>query len=73
MLGKSFPMALLALAACGDSSPATPEAPTTPSADAPPGAPDAPVAKNPHVLWLNGINGSESNLNLVAVGPPNPF
>jgi len=28
---------------------------------------------NPPRLWLAGINGSESNLQLVGIGPPDPF
>ena len=40
--------------------------------DATPG-PDATPAANPARLWLHGIGGSESNLELIADGPPNPF
>ena len=32
-----------------------------------------PAGPNPPRLWLAGINGSESNLQLVAAGPPSPF
>ena len=59
-------VAFAALAACS-SDPAAPGA-----ADAPASVPDGPP-KNPSVLWLAGINGSESNLELRANGPPSPF
>ena len=67
-------LAVAALAACS-SDPAQPGSADAPAslADSPPGAPDAPAPKNPPVLWLAGINGSESNLELRANGPPNPF
>ena len=59
-------IAFAALAACSSDPAAPPDAPL-------PGAPDAPPARNPSVLWLAGINGSESNLELRADGPPSPF
>ena len=32
-----------------------------------------PSGPNPTRLWLAGIGGSESNLQLVESGPPDPF
>jgi hypothetical protein len=57
---------LAALAACSSDAPLSADAPTT-------GTPDGPPAKNPAVLWLAGINGSEVNLELRADGPPSPY
>ena len=37
------------------------------------GGPDASLTLNPPRLWLAGINGSESNLELIETGPPSPF
>jgi hypothetical protein len=34
---------------------------------------DAPVIANASMLWLHGVNGSESNLELIPTGPPPPF
>ena len=65
-----------ALAACGDdpagapdAAPLVADAAQTPDAS---GA-DAGAATNPKRLWLHGINGSESNLELIPEGPPSPF
>jgi len=32
-----------------------------------------PTGPNPTRLWLAGIDGSESNLQLVESGPPDPY
>lgn len=65
-------LAVAALAACSSDATLVSDAPV-PIPDSPPGAPDAPAPKNPPVLWLAGIGSSESNLELRANGPPNPF
>lgn len=72
-------LAVAALAACSADAtivadaPVVADAPIVPIPDSPPGTPDAPAPKNPPVLWLAGINGSESNLELRANGPPSPY
>ena len=48
---------LLLLATCGGTTGGTTDA----------------LAGNPPRLWLAGINGSESNLQLIESGPPGPF
>jgi len=68
--------------------PGDPDAAATPdagevdaAADAAPAVDAAPAdagsvdagATNPPMLWLAGINGSESHLELIDTGPPNPF
>lgn len=65
-------LAVAALAACSSDATLVADAPAS-VADSPPSAPDAPAPKNPPVLWLAGIGGSESNLELRANGPPSPF
>jgi len=66
-------LAFAALAACSSDAAGPADAPIGPVADSPPGAPDAALPKNPAVLWLAGIGGSESNLELRANGPPSPY
>jgi hypothetical protein len=54
-------LALVLLASCASDDPVT-------------GPADAPLAQqNPRMLWLAGVNGSESHLELVETGPPSPF
>ncbi len=60
-MSRTAALALLVLASCAD------DATVQVTADAP------AQNGNARMLWLAGVNGSESHLELVDTGPPSPY